>query len=417
MAETGTTTPDAKTAVSTGATPAAAGAQLQVSSNDQLKKELALADPKSIIVTAGQDANLELRAEDFVNRLVNFNTAEVQEQLDRKAAVEAMGSDLQKKASEMSHLLQQPVTKLSLRGAEGSDVANALVDLKLKVEELDPSKFDFEPGWFSRTVGMIPGVGTPLKKYFTKFESAQSVISSISRSLVQGKDQLTRDNITLIEDQKRMRDMTSKLEKAIQLGQIMDQKIQYRLERDIQVTDPKHKFISEELLFPLRQRIMDLQQQLAVNQQGVLATEIIIRNNKELVRGVDRALNVTISALEVGASVAMALANQKIVLDKVDAVNKTTSDLIAGTANRLKTQGVEIQTRAASTQLDLNALKVAFQDINQAMNDISEFRMKALPQMATTIGDLSKLTQEAEGAIKKMEQGNRSKPDLKFEIE
>jgi len=38
----------------------------------------------------------------------------------------------------------------------------------------------------------------------------------------------------------------------------------------------------------LRQRIQDLQQQLAVNQQGVLAVELIIRNNKELMKGVDK---------------------------------------------------------------------------------------------------------------------------------
>ena len=42
--------------------------------------------------------------------------------------------------------------------------ANALVDHKLKVEELDPGKFDFEPGWFSRAVGRLPGVGTPVKR-------------------------------------------------------------------------------------------------------------------------------------------------------------------------------------------------------------------------------------------------------------
>ena len=77
---------------------------------------------------------------------------------------------------------------------------------------------------------------------------------------------------------------------------------------------------------------MDLQQQLAVNQQGVLATALIIRNNRELVRGVDRAIDVTISALQVAVAVAMAVAHQKVVLDKVEALNRTTSDMIAGTA-------------------------------------------------------------------------------------
>ena len=56
--------------------------------------------------------------------------------------------------------------------------------------------------------------------------------------------------------------------------------------------DPENvKFVTEEVLFPLRQRIMDMQQMIVVNQQGVMATEVVIRNNKELMRGVERARN------------------------------------------------------------------------------------------------------------------------------
>ena len=90
----------------------------------------------------------------------------------------------------------------------------------------------------------------------------------------------------------------------------------------------------------------------------MLASELIIRNNKELIRGVNRVLDVTVSALEIGVAVAMALANQKIVIEKVEAVNKTTSDIISGTAARLKTQGAAIQKQASSAMLDIEALKI-----------------------------------------------------------
>ena len=139
-----------------------------------------------------------------------------------------------------------------------------------------------------------------------------------------------------------MRDLTLYLTQQVALAQALDEAIQYKLEREISPDDPRRSFIEEELLFPLRQRTMDLQQQLAVNKQGVLATEIIVRNNRELVRGVNRAVDVTVSALQVAVTVALALAHQKVVLDKVEAVNRTTSTLIAGTAERLKTQGTAI---------------------------------------------------------------------------
>ena len=390
---------------------------LVVPSPLEVKKELALNEPTKIQITPGEEKDLEAKADHFVKQLIDFEPAKIDEEGDRKEAVEHMGLDLQAKAAKQSVLLRQPIKTLSKKSEDGGDVANALISLKVQVEELDPGKFDFEPGWLSRTLGRLPGVGTPIKRYFSKYESAQTVISAIIRSLENGRDQLLRDNVTLTEDQNQMREMTHKLEQAVRLGQLIDQKLQYKLDREIPKGDPKHKFVSEELMFPLRQRIIDLQQQLAVNQQGVLATEIIIRNNKELSRGVNRSLNVTVTALEVGATVAMALANQKVVLDKVNSVSKTTSDLIAGTAARLKTQGVEIQKQASSAQLNIESLKTAFADIRAAMDDVSNFRVQALPQMANTILELDKVSAEAEKSIKKLEEGNRSKPQIKIDVE
>ncbi|MBU6153355.1 MAG: toxic anion resistance protein [Bdellovibrionales bacterium] len=390
---------------------------LAVISQEEVKKELQTGTSGMPALDPGEEKDLDAKADGFVKQLIEFSPGAMDQEVDRKRSVEQMGIEAQKDAARRSEMLKQPLTALSRRAEDGGEVANALIGLKMKVEELDPGKFDFEAGWFSRTLGRLPGVGTPIKRYFSKFESAQTVIQSIIRSLKDGKERLLRDNVTLSEDQKLMRECTHKLDKAIRLGQLIDQKIQHRLEREIPVDDPRHRFISEELLFPLRQRVMDLQQQLVVNQQGVLAAEIIIRNNKELARGVDRSLMVTVTALEVGATVALALANQKIVLEKIDAVSKTTSDLIAGTAARLKTQGVEIHKQASSAQLNIESLKAAFADIRTAMEDISNFRVQALPGMAASVLELDKLSRETEKTIRKMEEGNQAKPALKIDVD
>jgi len=393
---------------------AASAAPLHVATAQELRQELALGEPAAV---KPADKALEAKADKFVAALLSLDPADFKSREDGKGAIENMGLDLQRRAAQKSEMLKQPIKKLTDRSQEGGEVANALIDLKMKVEEIDPGQLDLEPGWFSRTLGLIPGVGTPLKRYFTKYESAQTVIEAIIRSLQQGRDQLTRDNVTLAEDQKIMRELTFKLEQAARLGQLIDAKIEQKLRAEITAGSEQHKFVSEELLFPLRQRIIDLQQQLVVNQQGVLASEIVIRNNKELVRGVNRALNVTVSALQVGATVAIALANQKNVIDTVEAVNKSTSDVIAGTAKRLRTQGAQIHKQAASAQLDMASLKTAFADVKAAMEDIASFRVNALPQMAQTVLELDKLSADSEEAIRKMEQGNRAKPSLAIDIE
>lgn len=390
---------------------------LNVPDVSELKNDLTIVAPDQIQIEVGEEPDLDAKAEEVVNTLLSVDVADAELRERSRAAVEQLASEAQTEAAQQSEMLKQPIHRLSERAADGGEVANSLVDLKIQVESLDPAKYDLEAGWFSRLLGYVPGVGTPVKRYFSKYESAQTVIDAIINSLESGKDQLRRDNITLTEDQKRMRELTKKLEKSIKLAQLIDSKLEYKLNREATVGEPKHTFISEELLFPLRQRIIDLQQQLAVNQQGLLATELVVRNNKELMRGVDRALAVTVNALQVAVTVALALANQKIVLDKVTALSETTSSLIANTAERLKTQGTEIHKAASASHLDMEKLKQAFADINEAMDDITQFRLEALPQMAETIVEMDRLTDEAEKKIKEKERAARVEPVVPIEVD
>jgi len=382
----------------------------------QIRKELEIAEPAAIQADAQADPKLAQQAEDLVARILNTSVTDSDAQNRTKAAIEAMGSQLQREAAHRSQMLKQPIAKLYERSEDGGEVANALVDLKVKVEELDPGKYDLEAGWLTRLLGRIPGIGTPLKRYFSRYESASTMIDAIIRSIEDGQEQLKRDNITLVDDQKLMRELTHKLERAVKLGQLIDAGLEDKLQTEIPESAPRYKFIQEELLFPLRQRIQDLQQQLLVNQQGFLTIEMIIRNNKELIRGVNRARNVTVSALQVAVTLALALANQRIVLEKVQALTETTSDLITGTAERLKTQGAAIHKQASATQIDIDALKRAFEDVRTALDDISRYRQEALPKMADRILQMDKMAAESNEAIAKVEQAERVAKDFPIEI-
>ena len=368
-----------------------------------LKNELALADPKALTVTAGEDREIEEAAEKFVSAVLAFDPNDPAQQNSRDAniaAVETLGGKTQKEAAHRSAMLKQPIRSLAAKSDDGGEVARSLVELNMQVDELDPGKFDFEAGWFGRLLGWIPGIGTPLKRYFLKFEQSDTVIDAIVRSLKEGQGQLTRDNITLVQDQKAMRGFTFRLEKTIKLGMQIDQRLAYALEREVEPGDARASFIQEELLFPLRQRIQDL----------------LVRNNKELIKGVDRAINVTVNMLSVAVTVALALANQKIVLEKIDAINKTTNRLIEENAARLKTQGAAIQKQAASTQLSMESLKRAFADIHTALDDIATFRKNALPEMAKNILEMDEMTAEAEAQIRKQEQGNQAAPTMELDF-
>ena len=111
----------------------------------------------------------------------------------------------------------------------------------------------------------------------------------------------------------------------IYVGKKIDEQLEQKVYA-IEATDPeKARIIKEEMLFYVRQKNTDFLTQLAVNVQGYLALDTIRRNNLELIKGVDRATTTTISALRTAVVVAQAMTNQKLVLDQITALNKTTS--------------------------------------------------------------------------------------------
>src|SRR5277367_5823466 len=107
---------------------------LVVASPEQLKKDLELTDPANVQAQAGDDKELETKAEGFVKALFDIDVKSRERAEQGKAAVETMGAQLQKQASQQSEMLKKPMSVLSKRGEEGGQVAKTLIDLKQQVE-------------------------------------------------------------------------------------------------------------------------------------------------------------------------------------------------------------------------------------------------------------------------------------------
>lgn len=348
-------------------------------------------------------ARLQATAKGNVDEIMTLDINEFARKKDILQSIESFGADSMRRSAAKNSLLQVRVGSLSKESDEGGIVAKGLMDLRREMEDLDPSLIDF-----TRT-GIIGKLYNPVRAYFARFQKADSAIADIIASLERGKNKLDNDNTTLEIEQQALRDLTLKLMKEIQLGTVMDESIEGQIEAaKSRNEDPeKVKFVAEEVLFPLRQRIMDMQQMIAVNQQGVMATEVVIRNNKELIRGVERAKNVTISALRISVMVASALYDQNIVLKKIQMLNEITNHFISSNAKMLKEQGAEIQRQSMQASISVETLKAAFADVMDAMDSISSYEQEALPKMRDTINQFRELAARGEEKIQKMEMGHK----------
>ena len=342
---------------------------------------------------------LEKAADSNTDELFKFDLGSLEDRRNIVTSIDTFGTDIVEKSTQKNELLNVRLVDLTKMGGENGEVVNGLSQLQTQMKDLDPSGIDFAKK------GPLGKLFNPIRNYFAKFEKADDVIAKTIESLGRGKGVLKRDNMTLEVEQLALRDLTKKLSQQIELGMDMDEAITNAIDKAKveNVDEERIKFIEEEVLFPLRQRVMDMQQMQAVNMQGIIAMEIVRRNNKELIRAVERAENVTVSALRIAVTVASALYNQKIVLEKVNAVNEATNKLIGATSKMLKEQGATIQQQAMETNISVDTLRAAFADTFEALDSVTEYKARALPQMKTTISEFRKLADEGEKRILKME--------------
>lgn len=374
--------------------PAALAAPLTLDV-EQIKGELVLAEPQ----IPSEDDPVRAKARKQVETIIAIKPEQYNE---AKAAIDAAGLRVLQASSHRSEMLKGRLSDLKDHAQEGSPIAKALLDLRDQVAELDPAGVSFTKPWWVNWFGWL--FGNPLSNYFDKFETGQGVIDKILKSCESGKAMLENDNRILGQDQAAYREVTEALKSQIEYLQAVVEEFKVQIHS---ITDDAHKqFIETEILFPLQQRVQDLFQRLAVNQQGVISAEILIRTNRELIRGVERALFVTADALNIAVATALALNNQKLVLDAVTALNDTTNSLIASNAKRIGTQGVQVMNQASSSMLDQEVLRQSFKDLSKALDDIASFRREALPKMSEDIVAMQADADAADKKIAEMEAAN-----------
>lgn len=300
-------------------------------------------------------------------------------------AVRSMGDADIRRAAEMSNrLLDTPLNEMKTGGlSDVSKVSGTLVELRRIIEELDPS----EVGAQKKFLGLIP-FGDKVQDYFRKYQSSQNHLNAILHALRSGQDELTKDNVSLNMEKQQLWDTMNRLNQYIYLAEQLDSQLSGAI-AELQVSDPmKADALNKDVLFYVRQKHQDLLTQLAVSIQGYLAIDVIIKNNAELIKGVDRASTTTVSALRTAVITAQALGNQKLVLDQITALNATTSGLIERTSEMLRDNSVTIQQQAASSTVSVESLQKAFANVYQTMDSIDSFKIEALNNMSQTIGTL-----------------------------
>jgi uncharacterized protein YaaN involved in tellurite resistance len=253
--------------------------------------------------------------------------------------------------------------------------------------------------------GSLP-FGNTLRDYFHKYESSQKNLDAIIQSLYAGQDELQKDNASLEQEKSNVWSIKGRLEQYIYMSAALDQQVSAKIDT-LKSSDPgRATELQEDVLFYVRQKRQDLLTQLAVNTQGYLAMDLVKKNNQELIKGVDRATTTTVSALRTAIIVAQALNNQRLVLNQINALNTTTSNLIESTSELLKQQSGQVYQQAADSTVQLEKLQTAFTNIDSAMDAIDTYKVQALDSMQKTIDALTTEVDKAQSYLQRAHAGD-----------
>jgi uncharacterized protein YaaN involved in tellurite resistance len=377
-------------ATETEAAPAATTATLVLEAPAPVAAVAPAQAEGAVPISAADRVKLDAMVTGYLDAVTTLDTHS-QVFTDRMRDIGKLGDDdIRASASVSNRLLDKPLAAMQSGGlTETSAVSKSLLQLRHEMEDLDPSTQGdlFSP---HKLLGILPfGAGDKLRDYFDKYRSSQRQIDAIITALYHGQDELQRDNAAIEQEKANLWAVMGRLRQYSYLAQSLDTALAAKIAA-LEATDPERaKILKEDMLFTVRQKNQDLLTQLAVSVQGYLALDIIRRNNLELIRGVQRATTTTISALRTAVIVAQALADQKLVLDQITALNTTTSNLIESTGQLLHQQSGAINEQAASATVDIAKLQSAFQNIYATMDEIDTFRVSALDSMQKTVTALS----------------------------
>lgn len=342
---------------------------------------------------------LEQRADAWVDQVAGMNP----HSQEFTAQVNALGAvarrTFERTSQTSSRFMQQSLRESKEKGNAQESVAKSLSELRTTMEDLAPKDETFA----EKALSFLPGRNVA-KRYFRNFESNQDQLDQVLGALSRGQEMLLKDNAELSVERRALWEDLAALQKAAYLLSLLDDRTVRRAEQTrAEGKAAEAAALEKDVLFAVRQRRQDVATQIAVTVQAYLSMGLIEDNNTKLQQGVERARTTTVTALRTAVITAQALENQKIVLDQIDAVNRTTDSLISRTSQMLADNSVKIQEQAATSGVSPETLQKAFDNLFTTMDGIDAFRTKANENFLATVNSLEQQVQRSQPYLERMQ--------------
>jgi uncharacterized protein YaaN involved in tellurite resistance len=286
----------------------------------------------------------------------------------------------------------------SLKGTEEGDmVYETMITLNDKIKEIHPKNHNLVESWIHKILPFL----SPVRNYFAQFQTMQSVIDGYKKTLEEGIQDRELDLEILRKDKSRLYEAESILKDAIAFNKLLESKLQEKI--NMEITDAEQKqFLEGQILHNLLRQTQGLEEMRAVNLQGQMSIEMLLKTGLEVIDGAKRCIRVSVNALTIAGVIQQVLTGQRKLLEAVQEVNATATDMVDWNAQQLNTTMLDVSKMAMETSLDIDVLTNAIQSSVDAIDADIKYRQESVPMIRDNINRLSDATKAAKDTTHKL---------------
>lgn len=356
-----------------------------------------------LVLSDERKKRLDEVAENFVNKAFDsgFLTS-IDQSISAGITVDidSMGmAEAKEIALSSNNLMKRQLKELDNSSVkENKKVVKSLIDMENKIVELNPAKAGInwdDPLRGGRIFGIkLPFIGDKLQKYIQKTRDASQYIEMVNKELDEGS-RIIRESIGEIDLEKQKNlEITMRSNEYLYLNSAIVKKVESRMIEN-KLNDKEKELVTEVILYPLEQKKSDLNTQIHVAITSYYGLDVIQKNNKELLRGVQRCQMVALPALNTSITMASALADQKNVHDTVGAINQTAEEMLNNVSTMVSSQSQQIQKSAQSETIKRKSIMDNYKKIEDALKKTSEYRLQAHAALKKDNEKMEELTKNA----------------------
>ncbi len=286
--------------------------------------------------------------------------------------------------------------------SDGKKILAVMETLDSTMVKLNPSGINFSktPRKFFANI-----FGSKIMSYWNRYTNLYPQLDenmNLFRDLIQRKDKDTEllqqrklDFILVMKDQY----------KVILVAMAIDEELEKSLDGK---PEEEQQFIQEQWLYPLRKRIMTLQEAYVAYYDFVLAAEVVVRGNRELLLDAREKVKVAEVALKNGIYLAHELHEQGFLIEGIETLSQTTTQMRAAVREMLGRNTEAIKTHANNTLVSVDEWQAGIQESIALFEGWRSFRRDSLGTLKAKNEELNVIVQAAIEETKKLEKADQA---------